>query len=238
MEEHYVSSMPTDLCLLCAQQFAKFGAAILFEDSGYVVRLDSSQLQKLREFIFQHPVLLRLKVESNVYTVDQRYDQQGFSGSTSSIFPADSAHSKMSKGRRNKSSSGIGSAVPPLNTNKNDQSFMCKFSNSSICGEDVVQVPHRDEFAGSPIVGKPNLCKFSSASVAADEDLTSIPSSGFGYLGSITDGMCYLALCEFSSASAEEDEDITFPERVSLSKNNNSYYLWDHAQEFEEVCET
>lgn len=47
LQEHYIEGMPKDLCLLCAQQFAKQGAAILFGDCGYVLRLDSNQLQQL-----------------------------------------------------------------------------------------------------------------------------------------------------------------------------------------------
>lgn len=69
VQEHYVEGMPSDLCLLCAQQFAKQGAAILFGDCGYVLRLDSDKLQQLNQFISDNPILLRLSVQNNVYYV-------------------------------------------------------------------------------------------------------------------------------------------------------------------------
>ena len=49
--EYYLQNMPSDLCLLSANEYAKDGAAILMEDDGVVVQLSSGEKERFREYI-------------------------------------------------------------------------------------------------------------------------------------------------------------------------------------------
>lgn len=47
-EEIFVESLPDDLVLLCANQYAKDGAVILFGSDGLVVKMENEDVQELR----------------------------------------------------------------------------------------------------------------------------------------------------------------------------------------------
>ena len=49
--EYYVKTMPHNLTLLCAQDYAKDGAAVLFPDDGVILRLTSEEKTGLEKFI-------------------------------------------------------------------------------------------------------------------------------------------------------------------------------------------
>ena len=70
-DEYFVSSMPRDLALLCAHEYTKAGATVLFPDGGSVVQLTPLQQQQLRELISQYPTIKKLIVRNRTYEVDQ-----------------------------------------------------------------------------------------------------------------------------------------------------------------------
>lgn len=72
--EYYIKSMPRDLALLCAHEYAKDGAAILLPDGGKVIKLSADERQALQHFIAQFPTIKTLKVRNRTYEIDQSTD--------------------------------------------------------------------------------------------------------------------------------------------------------------------
>jgi hypothetical protein len=69
-KEYYVPSMPKDLVLLCAHQYAKDGAAILHKDGGVVLKLNDHELSELLQYIDKFDTTMNLKVHNQTYEVD------------------------------------------------------------------------------------------------------------------------------------------------------------------------
>jgi hypothetical protein len=63
--------MPKDLVLLCAHEYASDGAAILFNDGGLVLKLSENEVEELRDYIKNYPVLKRLQVKNQTYEVEE-----------------------------------------------------------------------------------------------------------------------------------------------------------------------
>lgn len=71
VRELYVSSMPTDLTLLCAHEYIeKDGAAVLFAQSGQVLKISESEQDELRNFVSKFETTKFLKVTNRTYEVD------------------------------------------------------------------------------------------------------------------------------------------------------------------------
>ncbi len=68
--EFYVQNMPEDICLLCAHDFAKEGAAILMETGGVVIRIEPHHMDDFLAYIKQFPQVLQLRVNNRTYEVD------------------------------------------------------------------------------------------------------------------------------------------------------------------------
>jgi hypothetical protein len=66
--ELYVPSMPSNLVLLSAHDYAKDGCALLFEDFGILVQLTESEKQSFIQ-INRYPITKFLKVVNNTYEV-------------------------------------------------------------------------------------------------------------------------------------------------------------------------
>jgi hypothetical protein len=71
--EYYLSSMPPRLSLLCAHDYVQDGAAILFPDSGYVLKLNLEEQEKLKKFTNSVTVVKQLQVKNKTYEVDQEF---------------------------------------------------------------------------------------------------------------------------------------------------------------------
>jgi len=69
--EYYVSSMPPNLVLLCANDYAKDGAAILLPDKGVVLQLTELEREDLTKYIERFTVLKALTVNNRTYEVDR-----------------------------------------------------------------------------------------------------------------------------------------------------------------------
>lgn len=67
--EYYVTGMPDNLALLCANDYVEGGAAILFHNDGVVIELSPSEMVELREFIEEYTVVKRLVVNNRTYEV-------------------------------------------------------------------------------------------------------------------------------------------------------------------------
>jgi hypothetical protein len=67
--EYFIQSMPADLCLLSANEYAKDGAAILMEDDGVVLRLSNEEKERFREYISQFQKIKELVVRNRTYEV-------------------------------------------------------------------------------------------------------------------------------------------------------------------------
>ncbi len=63
--ELFMKVMREDLVLLCAQQYVSAGAAVLFEDNRFVMKLQEEEKRELREFISKHEVQKMLQVKIN-----------------------------------------------------------------------------------------------------------------------------------------------------------------------------
>ena len=68
--EYFVSDMPDDLVLLCANEYALDGAAILFDKNGYVLNLNDEEKTDFLNYIKQFKVVKTLIVKDRVYHVD------------------------------------------------------------------------------------------------------------------------------------------------------------------------
>ena len=69
-EEYFVASMPRNLALLCAHEYTKEGATVLFPDNGVVIKLNKAEQEQLREFIRPFPLVKKLVVRNRTYEVD------------------------------------------------------------------------------------------------------------------------------------------------------------------------
>ena len=70
IEEYYVSDMPEHLTLLCANAYCQEGCAVLFADSGIVLRMTATELDGLKAFLRSYPVQKQLRVRNRTYEVD------------------------------------------------------------------------------------------------------------------------------------------------------------------------
>lgn len=68
--EYYIQDMPSDMVLLCAHDYAKEGAAILFENSGVVLRLSLKEKNQLMMYIDKFIATKRLIVNNRTYEID------------------------------------------------------------------------------------------------------------------------------------------------------------------------
>ena len=60
--EYYVKNRPSNLTLLCAQNYAKEGAAVLFPDNSVVFRVTSDEKEVLEKYIKNFRAIKQLKV--------------------------------------------------------------------------------------------------------------------------------------------------------------------------------
>lgn len=67
--EYFVSSMPANLVLLCAHDYARDGAVVLFGDCGFVYKLTDAEQRKLRVFVGQYQPWKTLAVHNRTYDV-------------------------------------------------------------------------------------------------------------------------------------------------------------------------
>jgi hypothetical protein len=91
--EYYVKSMPSDMVLLSAQEYAKDGAAILLPESGMVVKMNDTERSHLIEYLKKFQVLKNLVVRNRTYHVLENdesalvsADEQAFSNSATKYF--------------------------------------------------------------------------------------------------------------------------------------------------------
>lgn len=68
-KEYYIQSMPSDLCLLSANEYAKDGAAILMEKDGVVLQLSNEEKEQFRAYIAQYKQIKELVVRNRTYEV-------------------------------------------------------------------------------------------------------------------------------------------------------------------------
>jgi hypothetical protein len=68
--EYYVKSMPSNLALLCAADYAQDGAIILLKDKGYILDLSDLDLNNLIKYILNFKISKNLIVRGNTYEVD------------------------------------------------------------------------------------------------------------------------------------------------------------------------
>jgi hypothetical protein len=69
-EEYYVKDMPSNLTLLCAHAYSRQGCSFLFDDGGLVLKLNTSELHELKDFISKYPVLKHLSVKDRTYQIN------------------------------------------------------------------------------------------------------------------------------------------------------------------------
>ena len=67
--EYYVKDMPSNLVLLCAHDYAKDGAAILYENSGVVLKLTPKENKRLQKYLKQFIETKKLIVKNRTYEV-------------------------------------------------------------------------------------------------------------------------------------------------------------------------
>jgi hypothetical protein len=68
--EYFVSSMPSNLTLLCAYDYIRDGAAVLFPSNGVVLRMTEAESNSLQEYIKSFSCAKRLIVKNRTYEVD------------------------------------------------------------------------------------------------------------------------------------------------------------------------
>lgn len=67
--EYYVKSMPNNLALLSAYDYARDGAIVLYGDGGYVYKLSACELERMRDFMSAHVPSKVLAVNNRTYDV-------------------------------------------------------------------------------------------------------------------------------------------------------------------------
>jgi len=75
-DELYVKDMPSDLVLLCANEYASEGAAILFSKDGIVLKLSKEEQVELREYIEQFVITKKLVVKNKTYEVSMKSENE------------------------------------------------------------------------------------------------------------------------------------------------------------------
>ena len=68
-KEYFVSNMPKDLVLLCANQYAKDGAIILMKNDGFVIHLSDSEVEEFRNLLKKYFIFKKLAVVNRTYEV-------------------------------------------------------------------------------------------------------------------------------------------------------------------------
>lgn len=76
-EEIFVESLPDDLVLLCANQYAKDGAVILFGSDGLVVKMENEDVQELRGGLMKYGCEKYLVVKNGTYHVAPSEGSEG-----------------------------------------------------------------------------------------------------------------------------------------------------------------
>ena len=76
-EEIFVESLPDDLVLLCANQYAEDGAVILFGADGLVIKMKEEEVQELRQVLLKHGVEKFLVVKNGTYHVASSEESGG-----------------------------------------------------------------------------------------------------------------------------------------------------------------
>ena len=93
-EEYFVASMPRNLALLCAHEYTKEGATVLFPDGGAVIKLDKEQQDDLRKFIRPFPMVKRLVVRNRTYEIaPTTVDYAAAVSVVEAAVPSEEAHS-------------------------------------------------------------------------------------------------------------------------------------------------
>lgn len=69
--ELFIESMPQDLVLLCAKQYAEDGAIVLFSENGYVLSMNEQDVKELKKYLEQCEVKKYLVVKEGTYHVQQ-----------------------------------------------------------------------------------------------------------------------------------------------------------------------
>lgn len=76
--EYLVSAMPSHLVLLCAHDYARDGAIVLYDDGGYVYNLTAEQRADVRVYMSQYAPSKVLEVRGRTYdVVDAGDEEQG-----------------------------------------------------------------------------------------------------------------------------------------------------------------
>ena len=70
--EYYVKSMPPNLTLLCAQDYASEGAAILFPNDGLILKMTEDESFQLRQFLKKFEINKNLVVRNRTYEVCEK----------------------------------------------------------------------------------------------------------------------------------------------------------------------
>ena len=71
--EYFVKDMPSNLSLLCANMYASDGAAVLFKDEGFVLKLSDDELHIFKNFVAEFDVFKKLKVVNRTYEIDNTF---------------------------------------------------------------------------------------------------------------------------------------------------------------------
>jgi hypothetical protein len=102
--EYYVKSMPSNLALLCAADYAQEGAIVLLKDKGYILDLSDLDLNSLINYILNFKISKQLVVRNNTYEVDLSNDVHNVSNNTNNDIAYSSTANKYFNSKINVSS--------------------------------------------------------------------------------------------------------------------------------------
>ncbi len=92
-KEYFVRDMPSNLALLCANDYAQIGAVVLLPESGSIIKLNELEKSAFLSFIEQFSVYLQLKVENRTYEVCRTSCDESECVQKVELLHAESAHS-------------------------------------------------------------------------------------------------------------------------------------------------
>lgn len=81
-KEYYVPSMPENLVLLCANDYAQDGAVVLLPNSGMVIKMSENERKELLKTLNKYEVTKYLKVKNRTYEVDEWDDEFAYAAAT------------------------------------------------------------------------------------------------------------------------------------------------------------
>lgn len=84
--EYYVDNMPSNMVLLCANDYANDGAAILLSNSGYVLRLSEIEKAELEDYLKRFQKTMQLVVRNRTYEVANNVDEMAYSNTATRYF--------------------------------------------------------------------------------------------------------------------------------------------------------